>query len=65
MNDFTSINLGLFLRDYNLSDSLKMIRECGFDGVDFSLWYFCQGEDAPLFRNNWREFLRNRGASSP
>jgi len=57
MDFTTSINLGLFLRDYNLSDSLKMTRECGFDGVDFSLWYFCQGENAPLFRDDWREFM--------
>ena len=48
MNFTTSVNLGNFLKDYNLADSLKMIKECGFDGVDFSLWYFCQGDDAPL-----------------
>ncbi|MBR5231864.1 MAG: sugar phosphate isomerase/epimerase [Clostridia bacterium] len=59
MNLLTSINLGVFLHTYNLSDSLKMIRECGFDGVDFSLWYFCQGEDAPLFRDDWREFIKD------
>ena len=57
MKPLTSINLGVFLRDYSLADSLKMIRECGFDGVDFSLWYFCQGDDAPMQKDNWREFI--------
>lgn len=55
MNRTTSVNLGCFLKNYNLPDSLKMIRDCGFDGVDFSLWYYSQGDDAPLKKDNWRE----------
>ena len=57
MNRTTSVNLGCFLKNYNLADSLKMTRDCGFDGVDFSLWYYSQGDDAPLKMDNWREFV--------
>ena len=57
MNRTTSVNLGCFLKNYNLADSLKMIRDCGFDGVDFSRWYYSQGDDAPLKKDNWREFV--------
>lgn len=57
MNRTTSVNLGCFLKNYNLADSLKMIRDCGFDGVDFSLWYYSQGDDAPMKKDNWREFV--------
>ena len=59
MNFTTSVNLGNFLKDYSLADSLKMIKECGFDGVDFSLWYFCQGDNAPMYKENWREFIQD------
>lgn len=59
MECITSINLGNFLKDYNLPDSLKAIKDAGFDGVDFSLWYYSQKDDAPLRQDNWREWTQH------
>jgi len=58
MNRMLSVNLGNFLKNYPLPDSLKMIKAAGFDGVDFSLWYFSQGDDAPLKQDNWRSWVQ-------
>lgn len=59
MNRITSMNLGNFLKDYNLPDSLKALKEAGFDGVDFSFWYYSQKDDAPLRQDNWREWAQH------
>lgn len=58
MNRLTSVNLGNFLKDYSLEDSLKMIRAAGFDGVDFSLWYYSFGDHAVLEQDDWREWVQ-------
>lgn len=40
-------------------DALKTIRQAGFDGADFSLNVFSDGENAPLRQNNWRQWAQS------
>ena len=52
------MNLGNLLKDFSLTESLKIIKAAGFDGVDFSLWYYSAGNEAYLDQDNWRTWAQ-------
>lgn len=58
----TSLALGVLLKAHDMKTSLQIIKEAGFDGIDFPVWHFCLGEDAPLMRDNWREVIEETAA---
>lgn len=46
-------------RVMNAFDALTTIRQAGFDGADFSLNQFSEGENGFLCRKDWRQWLRS------
>jgi len=55
----TSLALGVLLKTFDMKTSLRIMKEAGFDSIDFPIWHFCLGEDAPLMRDDWCELIQD------
>ena len=48
---------GNLCRAKELPELVDLIREAGFDTIDFWLFRYCETENAPMFQDTWRDFV--------
>ena len=48
---------GNLCRAKELPELVDLIREAGFDTIDFWLFRYCETANAPMFEDNWRDFV--------
>lgn len=47
-----------FCRNMPLEAAMRMVKDAGFDGVDFPLNVFSSTPDSPMQKENWRDWVR-------
>lgn len=52
-----SYSPGNLCRAKELPELVELIREAGFDTIDFWLFRYCETTNAPMFEDNWRDFV--------
>ncbi len=58
MNDLISSAMASFCTSMPLSEAMRLVRDAGFDSLDFPFSAYSSTPEAPLRRDDWREWVR-------
>lgn len=58
MNEFISSAMASFCRDQSPEHAMMMVKQAGFDGLDFPFSVYSSGFHAPMLREDWRSWVR-------
>lgn len=58
MNTRISTAMASFCRDYSVADAMALVKNAGFDSLDFPFSAYSSGPSAPLNQENWRQWAR-------
>lgn len=59
-----STAMASFCRDMPLEAAMRMVKETGFDGLDFPFMAYSSTPDSPMQREDWRDWVRGVKALS-